>query len=67
MASSAEYELGLGKKNQQRQDDERSRAMDEEQRRQVQELMYQFKLAHSDWTADQCREAAENAIEARWR
>ena len=66
-AGSTIQQLGMGHTQKRRQDDEHSRALDEEQRRQVQELMYQFKLAHSDWTADQCREAAETAIEARWR
>lgn len=66
-AGSTIQQLGSGKKNQRRQDDERSRALDEEQQRQLNELMFQFKLAHPDWTAEQCREAAEKAIEARWR
>ncbi|MBZ0331018.1 hypothetical protein KZO25_11900 [Halomonas sp. ANAO-440] len=65
-AGSTVQQLGLGKKNQRRQNDERSRALNEEQQRQLNELMFQFKLAHPDWTAEQCREAAEKAIEARW-
>ena len=67
-AGSTIQQLGMGnKKNQRRQEDERSRAMDEEQQRQLQELLYQFKVANPSWSADQCREAAEKAIEARWR
>ncbi|MGP9680213.1 hypothetical protein ACT3TC_16460 [Halomonas sp. AOP27-A1-41] len=58
---------GMYKRNQRRQGDEHSRAFDEEQRRQLQELLYQFKVTNPSWTAEQCRKAAEKALEARWR
>ncbi|MDL4860716.1 hypothetical protein NPJ88_000065 [Halomonas elongata] len=66
-AGSTIQQLGLGKKNDQRQDDAQSLAMDEEQQRQLNELMFQYKMAHPDWTAEQCREAAGKAIAARRR
>ncbi|MBS8270873.1 replication protein RepA [Halomonas litopenaei] len=67
-AGSTIHKLGMGqKKSQPRQDDERSLAMDEELQRQLNELMFQYKMAHPDWTAQECREAAEKVIEARWR
>lgn len=38
-----------------------------EQRRQAQLLAVEYKQANPTWTATECREAAEKAIEARWR
>lgn len=65
--SSIPKQGGGSKRNQRRQEDAQSRAQDEEQRRQFQELLYQYKLANPEWTAKECREAAEAAVEARWR
>lgn len=42
-------------------------AEDVEKRRQAQLLAVEYKQANPTWTALQCREAAEKAIEARWR
>lgn len=42
-------------------------AEDFEKRRQSQLLAVEFKQANPTWTARQCQEAAEKAIEARWR
>lgn len=54
-------------KNQPPKDDQRELALEEEQQRQLQELMYQAKLADPSRTPSECREIAEKAIAARWR
>lgn len=54
-------------KNTAPQDEQRELALEEERQRQLQEFMFQAKMANPSWTSAECREVAEKAIAARWR
>lgn len=54
-------------RNRKAKDDVHTRAADHEYQRQLNQLMFEFKMAHPDWDSEKCRNSAEEVMEKRWR